>query len=105
MYNLFMNYWFIGIVFVCVYQLLSFIYMKSQGDKYIHTSKEESKPVVVVLFMNILLTFLYPLFIMLMIISFHDYGQYKKQVSKMSEDLLKKLESLEEKKEIENDIK
>ena len=103
MYNLFMTYWFIGIVFVCVYQLLSFIYMKSQGDKYIHTSKEESTPVVVVLIMNVLLTFLYPLFIVLIIISMLDYNQYKKQMSKMSEELLEKLESLKEKKAVEDE--
>lgn len=103
MYNLFMTYWFIGIVFMCVYQLLSFIYVKLQGDKYIPYSEEETKPAVVVLFMNILLTFLYPLFIMVLIMAVLDYRQQEKQMAKMFEDLLKKIQSLEEKRAAEDE--
>lgn len=98
-----MTYWFIGIIFMCVYQLLSFIYVKSQGDNYVPASEEEIKPAIVVLFMNILLTFLYPLFIMLLIMAVLNYRQQEKQMSKMFEDLLKKIQSLEEKRAAEDE--
>jgi hypothetical protein len=96
MYDLFMTYWLIGIIFMVVNQLLSIAYRFSQGDKYI--PEDNPAPVVIVIISNLFLTILYPLYVVLVILSTLDYSQKRKQMAYHMEEIRKKLEALDAKK-------
>lgn len=90
-----MTYWTIGVVYVIVFQLVSFIYKKIRGDKYIYD--KDTPPLIVAVFMNLLLTLLYPLFtILLMVSTLHD-SQKRKEFNMYMEDIQKKLNTIKDK--------
>ena len=95
MYEIFMTYWIIGIIFMFVFQLISIIQKKSLGDNYIHSDTQV--PIMVAVFMNILLTVTYPIMIIILMISTLSYAQERKRVAKSLEDVVKSFEELKEK--------
>ncbi len=100
MYDLFMTYWTIGVCFVVVYQITSFLYMKSQGDKYIYN--DNPVPIVIIIFMNLLLTIFYPFFIVLLIVDTLHHAQQRKRMSHTIQELSKKFSELEQKQKEEH---
>lgn len=95
MYNLFITYWTIGVVYVIIFQLVSFIYKKARGDKYIYD--ETTPPFIIVVFMNLLLTLLYPLFTVLLMVSTLNDSQKRKEFNMYMEDVQKKLNAIKDK--------
>lgn len=95
MYNLFITYWTIGVVYVIVFQLVSFIYKKVRGDKYIYD--ETTPPFIIAIFMNLLLTLLYPLFTILLMVSTLNDSQKRKEFNMYMEEIQKKLNTIKDK--------
>lgn len=95
MYNLFITYWTIGVVYVVIFQLVSFIYKKVRGDKYIYD--ETTTPLIIAVFMNLLLTLLYPLFTVLLMVSTLNDSQKRKEFNMYMEDIQKKLNTIKDK--------
>lgn len=95
MYDLFITYWTIGVVYVIIFQLVSFIYKKVRGDKYIYD--ETIPPLIVVVFMNLLLTLLYPLFTVLLMVNTLNDSQKRKEFNMYMEDIQNKLNTIKDK--------
>lgn len=97
MYEIFMTYWIIGIIFTVLFQLISIIQKKSLGDDYIYSDTQVSN--VVAIFMNILLTVAYPIMIIILMSATLSYAQERKRVTKALEHLQERIKNLSEKAE------
>jgi len=95
MYNILMTYWAIGIIFVTVYHLTTFIYVKSQGNSYIYN--EEKVSFIIIILMNIILSILYPLFIILLILDSQSSIQTRRQMTKKLIELKNFIDTAKEK--------
>ncbi len=92
MYDLFITYWSVGIVYVVVFQLISLIYKKSLGDDYIYEDK--GTPFLIAVAMNLLLSILYPIFTIILMIGTLDASQKRKHLNVYMKDIEEKLNKL-----------
>jgi hypothetical protein len=98
MQNYIMFYWAIGVMFVVCYQIIGIIYTYSIGSKYI--APEKRPPYLIIILSNLILTIVYPFFIVLLIVLSYSVSQDNRRQQKQLNEIKERLKLLDE--ELEN---
>lgn len=99
MSDIFMIYWGIGVVLVLIREIVSLLYIKSQGDNYVYEPNTAPAPFVIL--SSMILTVVYPIYIIILMISVMRYRQRELQMVKLTQEIVKKVEIIKKRWEEE----